>query len=41
MPVSIEDMKGLLGSEEVIEPSSPSYAQESRTWAAQKDLKPA
>ena len=40
MPASIEEVKGLLGSEEVIEPSSPSYVEESRTWAAQKDLKP-
>lgn len=40
MPASIEEVKALLGTKEVIEPSSPSYAEESRTWAVQKDLKP-
>ena len=40
MPTSIAGFKGLLGIEEVIEPSSPSYAGESRTWAAQEDVNP-
>ena len=33
-------VKTLLSPEEIIEPSSPSYHSESRTWAAQKNLHP-
>ena len=33
-------IKSLLSSEEIIEPSSPSYRSESIPWAAQKDLHP-
>ena len=37
---SLAHIKSLLSSEEIIEPSSPSYSSESTTWAAQKNLHP-
>jgi FAD/FMN-containing dehydrogenase len=40
MPASMEEVKALPRSQEIIEPASPSYGEESRTWAAQRDLKP-
>jgi FAD/FMN-containing dehydrogenase len=40
MPTSIAEVEELLGIEQVVVPSSPSYAGESRTWAAQEDLNP-
>ncbi len=36
----IQEVANILSHEEVIKPSSPSYAELSRTWAAQKNLKP-
>lgn len=39
-PDSLLHLKTLLTDSEIIEPSSPSYITESRTWAAQKNLHP-
>lgn len=33
-------LRDVLSTEELIYPDSPSYVEESRTWSAQKDMKP-
>jgi FAD/FMN-containing dehydrogenase len=40
LPPPIQDVADLLSPEEVITPSSPSYVELTRTWAAQKNLNP-
>jgi hypothetical protein len=40
LPPPIQEVVDLLHHEEVVTPSSPSYVELSRTWAAQKNLKP-
>ncbi|KAF2017337.1 cysteine desulfurase [Aaosphaeria arxii CBS 175.79] len=36
----MEQIRAVLASDEIIEPSSPSYRQETQVWSAQKDLHP-
>ena len=36
----MEEIKNILQSDEIVDPSSPDYANETVPWAAQKDEKP-